>query len=69
MQKEQIKYLVQESRQLLHHLKVKVIKTTTTKPGEPSKPPAIDYSKFRMKKVKTNLGALQDPKKQTTVKK
>ena len=44
-------------------------KTTTTKPGEPSKPPAIDYSKFRMKKVKTNLGALKDPKKQTTVKK
>ena len=44
-------------------------KTTTTKPGEPSKPPAIDYSKFRMKEVKTNLGALKDPKKQTTVKK
>ena len=44
-------------------------KTTTTKPGEPSKPPAIDYSKFRMKKVKTNLGALKDPNKQTTVKK
>ena len=43
--------------------------TTTTKPGEPPKPQPIDYSKFKMKKVKTNLGALKTPKKQTTVKK
>ena len=43
--------------------------TTTTKPGEPPKPEPIDYSKFKMKKVKTNLGALKAPKKQTTVKK
>ena len=43
-------------------------KTSTTKPGEPPKPEPIDYSKFKMKKVKTNLGAL-NPKKQTTVKK
>ena len=43
--------------------------TTTTKPGEPPKPEPIDYSKFKMKKVKTNLGALKSPKKQTTVKK
>ena len=43
--------------------------TTTTKPGEPQKPEPIDYSKFKMKKVKTNLGALKSPKKQTTVKK
>ena len=43
-------------------------KTSTTKPGEPPKPEPIDYSKFKMKKVKTNLGAFK-PKKQTTVKK
>ena len=43
--------------------------TTTTKTGEPQKPEPIDYSKFKMKKVKTNLGALKSPKKQTTVKK
>ena len=44
-------------------------KTTTTKPGEPPKPQPIDYSKFRMTTAKTNLGALKNPKKQTTVKK
>ena len=43
--------------------------STTTKPGEPPKPQPIDYSKFKMKKAKTNLGALKTPKKQTTVKK
>ena len=44
-------------------------KTTTTKPGEPPKPQPIDYSKFKMTTAKTNLGALKDPKKKTTVKK
>ena len=43
--------------------------TTTTKPGEPPKPQPIDYSKFKMATAKTNLGALKDPKKKTTVKK